>query len=34
MFDTLEKALEWLKWETCEKRKVEYLYLNDECEVV
>ena len=30
MFDTLEKAIEWLKWETCEKYKVEYIYLNDE----
>lgn len=30
MFDTLEKAIEWLKWEICEKYKVEYIYLNDE----
>ena len=30
MFDTLEKAIEWLKWEKREKYKVEYIYLNDE----
>lgn len=30
MFDTFEKAIEWLKWEICEKYKVEYIYLNDE----
>lgn len=27
MFDTLEKAIECLKWETCEKYKVVYFIL-------
>ena len=34
MFDTLEKAIEWLKWETCEQYKVEYIYLNDELYII
>ena len=33
-FDTFEEALKWLKWETCEKYKVEYIYLNDELEII
>jgi hypothetical protein len=34
MFDTLEKAIEWLKLETCKKCKVEYIYFNDEYEFI
>ena len=33
-FDTFEEALEWLKWEISEKCKVEYIYLNDELEII
>ena len=33
-FDTFEDALKWLKWEISEKCKVEYIYLNDELEIV
>lgn len=34
MFDTLEKAIEWLKWNFSEKCKVEYIYLNDDFEII
>ena len=33
-FDTFEEALKWLKWEISEKCKVEYIYLNDELEII
>lgn len=33
-FDTFEEALEWLKWEISEKCKVEYIYLNDDFEII
>ena len=33
-FDTFEEALKWLKWEISKKCKVEYIYLNDELEII
>ena len=33
-FDTFEEALKWLKWEISEKCKVEYIYLNDDFEII